>query len=257
MNTSPPPPPAGSPCAAGSPASSTTGKLDPLTGWALQRRFWTDTWRDHKVQLGLLALAFVGLITLVGFTSALHFPGLRDSTGQAAPAPGNWPDWLQRVQAVFGLLTLGVALLVWHGEVREDWLQSLPKLLSVYFFYDKTPVFVCRQAWLGHEGDIRAMGQSIGQQINNGRLDFVPYLDVAPPLLVIDGARKVSHHYRVKFRLVEVPTVARLNPADGKTVGTAFLWHGEADDKAKAIAPTELLAQPDVAAWLGTPRPPG
>jgi len=209
--------------------------------------------RQQWVQIVLLGMAVACSLAAVLTVGALRFPGL---AGGTPPAPGDWPDWAQRLQVFFGLFTLLVAFFVWYGEMREDWEENLPKLLSVYFFHGNVPVFVCRQAWLAHAGDIRAMGQSIGQQINNGRLDFVPYLHELPPQLVLDASGQPRKHYRVKFRLVEVPGVARRSPPDTKTVGTAFFWHGEADDKATPIAPEELLTQPDVAEWLLPEAPP-
>ncbi|MCP5517938.1 MAG: hypothetical protein H7A45_11860 [Verrucomicrobiales bacterium] len=54
----------------------------------------------------------------------------------------------------------------------------------------------------------------------------------------------------MKFRFVEVPKVARATPSDAATIGTAFVWHGKAQDKASPIDPVELLRDSDVAEWL-------
>ncbi len=239
---------------AAKPASSAALPLRPMNVWA---RFWRVAAYialQQWARIILLGLAIACSLVAVLAVDALRFPGL---SGGTPPEPGDWPDWVQRLQVFFGVFTLLIAVFVWYGEVREDWEDSLPKLLSVYFFHGNVPVFVCRQAWLAHEGDIRAMGQSIGQQMNNGvRLDFVPYLHELPPQLVLDSTGHARKHCRVKFRLVEVPAVARRSPADPKTVGTAFFWHGEAEDKATPVAPEELLTQPDVAEWLLPQSPP-
>lgn len=200
--------------------------------------------RHHWLQILIIA---VGLCFYIGLrlAAASHTTNL-----EAKHYPAAFTDWFDLFSDALNGLTFLVALFVWFGEVREDWEASLPKLLSVFFFYGQKPVFVCRHAWLSHEGDIRAMGQSIGQQMNNGRLDFVPFLQELPPQLVLDAAGAARKHFRVKFRLVEVPPVVRSMPADTKTVGTAFIWHGEAEDKATPIDPAQLLAQPDVAEWL-------
>jgi hypothetical protein len=95
-------------------------------------------------------------------------------------------DWWGKVSSLLTVAALGVALLVWHGEVRENWEQSLPKLLTAIFVFQEkdghaTPVMACVDASLTGESDIRAMGQQIGLQLNGLSLGITPSIEVIEP----------------------------------------------------------------------------
>ena len=254
--------------------------IKPLSDSGRRRLLWAFTRCTRRTQLwifmlGLPALVFLCVALKVIANTRLprppSVPGLSQSVGQGmvpagtngipatAPAPASgtsvnpmadfWNDWLQ---PIIGLFTLLVAIFVWSSELREEWEDNLPKLLSVYFFYQDSPVLVCRYAYLSAEGDIRPMAQQVGLQMTSVKpLKFVPFIEQKPPDLMQDIHRKAYKHYRVRFNLTEMP--------DGLPVGTT----SGAIDKGKlwtitgaSSTPTlldvkDLLEEPDVKAWLG------
>lgn len=90
-------------------------------------------------------------------------------------------DWWSWMEPLTGLTTLAVAVLVWFGELKQDWYNSLPKRLTVKFVYKFSKgyriVLHCANAYLPGEGDIRAWGQQLGQQMADGEyLKFQHYI---------------------------------------------------------------------------------
>ncbi|MDZ4778776.1 MAG: hypothetical protein SGJ19_00820 [Planctomycetia bacterium] len=118
-----------------------------------------------------------------------------------------WLAWWQWMDAVFGVATLAVALIVWWGELTENWEHNLPKRLRVVFLFDNQPVLVCEDAPLITETDIRAMAQQIGKQMNdNKELSLRPFFE--PLLPIIDRQSKTGpvRRYEIRMTLKELPT---------------------------------------------------
>lgn len=120
--------------------------------------------------------------------------------------------WNEDIDQVVSLATLMVALFVWYGEISEEWKNSLPKRLTVYFEYikqDGTSIVVmkCLQAHLSDIGDIRALGQQIGRQMcDNKDFDFrAPFVkqDEGEPLYNTETGHFL--HYNVTFTLTKLP----------------------------------------------------
>ena len=107
-----------------------------------------------------------------------------------------------------GIATLLVAILVWYGEMCSNWEASLPKKMSVFFFYAGRPVIVCRYVWLADASDLRAWGQQVAKQAayNIQQLGFGPDVKAADPVLEIEPNGDMFRHYSVCFQLTEYPS---------------------------------------------------
>jgi len=119
----------------------------------------------------------------------------------------SWWNW---VEPFLTLLTLGVALLVWYQQIREEWEEDhLPKRFTAHFYYrgndaQGVEVMRCEKARSTAEGDIRALAQQIGLQMAKlQQLRFVaPEVEVSEPVLEKKGKYV---HYTIKFMLTEWP----------------------------------------------------
>lgn len=112
------------------------------------------------------------LVVCVFVLSIMVISGLDLARG-AAPFVRFNDWWARGFEPLFGALTLLVAIAVWFGELRQDWIASLPKRLDVLFLYEGSPLMVCEHADLSSEADIRPLGQQIGLQLaGEQRLNF-------------------------------------------------------------------------------------
>jgi hypothetical protein len=119
------------------------------------------------------------------------------------------PDciWWEWVEPVTGMTTLVVAIFVWINELTQDWENSLPKRLTVNFFYKGEKKMACERAYLAGEGDIRAWGQQLGGQMSGN-----PQLRFEPSIVQTIGKRDYDEVtgeriklYTVDFNLTEFP----------------------------------------------------
>ena len=108
---------------------------------------------------------------------------------------------------VVGFATLAVSLLVWFGDQRTRWEQSLPKLLTVVYLYDGRPAMKCVHATLLGEADVRAMSQQMGAQITGVRhLAISPVFELkSTEIIQQESAPKMAVLYTVHMTLTEVP----------------------------------------------------
>ncbi len=115
-------------------------------------------------------------------------------------------DWWQGVEAIIGIATLAVAVLLWVGETTENWESSLPKRLKAVYLFEGQPVMVCEDSCLAAETDIRAMAQQMGAQINGGRnLELSPVFDIVSPRTeTLPGAGTVRR-YEIRMSLSRLP----------------------------------------------------
>ena len=109
--------------------------------------------------------------------------------------------WWEAMTEIVSLATLGVALLVWIAEFGENWEQNLPKRLDVIYLHKGKPAFVCENATILSESDLRAMAQQMGAQIIGER-----FLQLYPK--ISEGRITISYmvdryykHYIVKIYL--------------------------------------------------------
>jgi len=165
--------------------------------------------KNHLIQIFIISAALILLLTGISSWDVL-LPPLHFQNGTAAPAvrPTNWGDWLMRVQSFFGLATLLVALFLWHRSIREEWESHLPKLMSVFFFYQGRPAIVCRYVWLAGEEDLRAWGQQVAAQAadTERRLEFSPEIRTKAHRLIFDLRNgMISNHYEICFSLSNLP----------------------------------------------------
>jgi hypothetical protein len=91
--------------------------------------------------------------------------------------------WNGRLDPFSGTLTFILAFVIYIQNTINQWEDDLPKKLTVHFKYNDKYVLTCHEAYLAAEGDIRAWGQQIGQQMTSGTyLNFFPYLDNKKPV---------------------------------------------------------------------------
>ncbi|MBI4664148.1 MAG: hypothetical protein HY735_35580 [Verrucomicrobia bacterium] len=159
--------------------------------------------RSQSVPLAVLLVGAVALLLVIR------------TLGMAAI--GTVWQWLD---AILGILTLGVATAVWFGEAREDWEETLPRRLKAVYLLAGQPVFICEGATLLAEGDLRALAQQLGRQMNGGRdLFFSLQFDPRPPCIQ-NGTSGPERLYEVHIRLTKTPeTLVELGRKHGEPTG--------------------------------------
>lgn len=140
------------------------------------------------------------------FSSLWYSPIFFENDNPASSkSPTTWIGWLLNAQSLLGVGTLLVAFFVWYGEIREDWENTLPKRMSVFFLHKGLPVIVCRNVWLAGEGDLRAWGQQVAaQSVGEHILHFYPNVKAQDPALAIWVDGKICKHYSVCFDLKDM-----------------------------------------------------
>lgn len=113
------------------------------------------------------------VVFLVGFC-LLFFPRFSNYLG----LPDIWQNW---GEVCLALVTVSVAVFIWYNEKKQDWENSLPKKLDVSFVHESKDFYRVKNAPLASENDVRQWGQSIGQQMNDGKpLSFTGFYTEAP-----------------------------------------------------------------------------
>ena len=151
--------------------------------------------KNHRLPIILTGL-FIAWIFIDWLTDWQHLSSLKNR-------------WNTDIDQIVSLATLMIALFVWYGEIAEDWKNSLPKRLTVRFeTEDGSLVMLCIKVHLSDVADIRALGQQIGQQINDGqqlafRAPLVKWKN--PEAIPYDLEIGYFLHYEVTFTLTERP----------------------------------------------------
>ena len=114
----------------------------------------------------------VSMLLLLGLVAVNFCMG-----GRLLTASDSW--WNIYLNPIVGLGTLFTAIAVWWGETSQDWRESLPKRLTVEFYYQKRLYMRCEHARLSGESDIRAFGQQIGLQMAAEKHDSTQTTDPA------------------------------------------------------------------------------
>lgn len=147
--------------------------------------------------------------------------------------------WQAYLDSPVSFMTLFVAVLVWYGEVREQYLHNLPKRMTVSFVYQGKEIMRCNHALLSHEGDMRALAQQIGRQMAGNLLDLRPMLHDWAKSIETDENEKRYMHYMVTIELWNLlPMLEQL-----KENGRMLLWDPPHTDHPKPIELSELQAQ--------------
>ncbi len=147
------------------------------------------TKRDTQAQLGLAA-AFVVAFAILA-SGRLSLP---------QSVTNMWQAWIELGLAA---VTVIVAVFIWYNEKRQDWENDLPKRLYVSFCLGDTVFYRIENAPLVADGDVRAWGQQLGQQMNdNQRLSFRE-LAISTPRLARDSKGAITL-YELTIRLQEV-----------------------------------------------------
>jgi len=142
-----------------------------------------------------------------------------------ARVEGVWTETLKEIRGndtgtIFNLVTLLFIMALWLANIIKGWKESLPKYLSVKFYYvDENKKSRIYEGDLGSEGyvfltseaDIRSLAQQIGKQNNptkrlnkNLELDSTGYL-INKSLLfdAVEEKWRAFWHYDVEVRLSE------------------------------------------------------
>jgi len=171
----------------------------------------------------------------------------------SADAPEGIIEWLLNAQTILGMGTLLVALFVWIGEIEKDWEESLPKRLSVFFFWMGKPLIVCRYVWLAGKDEIRIWGQQVavqaqevmpGEKPQDSFLHFEPDMQTRSPELLIAPRGGVWKHYSICFKLTDLNTSLR------RTKEYCRYQNVAGTDKAAGNFPLDLVESiPEVSRW--------
>jgi len=172
----------------------------------MQQSFWNHLMMAQRWPLVVSALL---ILALAGAVRGWH--GI-DAIGDV---------WADKFDPLISLATLLVAVLVWWGEARQDWIASLPCKLTAVFVHNQRTLMICELADLASEADIRAMGQQLGRTMNGGQ-----DLKLALPAFRKSGGMpevgengEIYRHYTIRFQLLEAPAIAAtLAP------GEAWVW---------------------------------
>jgi hypothetical protein len=106
----------------------------------------------------------IGIVILVAAFAINRFVKSGD------PFADQWGLWLE---AVITFSIVGMTILIWYNEQRQDWENSLPKKLNIAYMLGKEKVY-CRvlNAPLASESDIRTWATSIAGTILNKKVFF-------------------------------------------------------------------------------------
>ena len=203
---------------------------------------WRHALRAQPLQL---TGAVFGILVVAG--AVLFVPGFRPPS-EAVAAPSDWLDWYEKTQTLLGLATLLVAGFVWFGELREDWTEQLPRLLTFAYFHDNLPAIVCWHAYLPGESDIRALSQQLGgRQMAREEIQMRPVVEALPTELLTDG-RRVYLHHRVRLELTTLPkSLAAPNSPHPRP--TALVWRPRREPSPPGVS--DVISATDVMTELG------
>lgn len=170
-------------------STSAYSPLPPISGW--KKTLSLCKYAREKRAGHILIVFCVVLLTLLIVRPIFIAP---------MSANTDWWDW---AEPIIGCLTLGTAFSVWLGELRQDWENNLPKRLNIYFHYNGNNRLVCTGLRVAAEGDIRALAQQVGKQMNgNILLDFDPFITQEKDRIIIQQG-KIFKEYTLRFELLE------------------------------------------------------
>ncbi len=214
------------------------------------------TLQFHCIQIAVMLLAIVILLDLAlkwdvlrppvhqNIISVLLSPiNLQNAAPLQSESPTNWVDWWIRIQSLLGFGTLLVATFVWYGEIHKEWMNALPKRMSVFFIHKRRPAIVCRHIWLAGEGDLRAWGQQVAAQAACVRfLNFYPNLKAQAPGLAVEPDGKICRHYVVCFELTDDNSFLAEDPVkcfyQNMAAGSNTVFSVPLEELQKAVSPS-------------------
>jgi hypothetical protein len=197
-------------------------------------------YKNHSTQIIIMTTALLLLVIGI-FKWDVLFPPInfQNTTSMPSASPSNWADWWMRIQSFLGVGTLFVALFVWYSGIREDWENSLPKRMSVFFFHLGRPVIICRYVWLQGADDLRAWGQQVAAQAayNERYLEFSPEIRTNDPSLIVEMKDDmICKHYTICFQLKNLP------PSLKEDSSTCRYQNFEAIDNSVHSIPSDTVA---------------
>lgn len=165
--------------------------------------------KQQRFVIGLVVLIVAGLV--IDFVTGFAY-----STGPKK-------TYIDQFEPFVNFATLIVACAVWFGETHENWLNVIPKKLTVIFEFDGKPVMICNRADLSGEADIRALAQQIGRQMARGEdLKFkAPLVRQSGGQVANEGGTGYVRDYKVVVTLNQMPK-AQFEPP--------LVWNSPFDD---------------------------
>ncbi len=136
-----------------------------------------------KNWIWLLILMFIFLLSLYQYNCNTEFKSYFD----------------KKINSPISIATFIVAIILGYQNWRREWEEKLPKKLTVHFKYDNQYVYTCYNAEIPEKTDIRAWAQQIGNQMNGGYLEFYPFIN-SDPSIIIDNEYK---YYKLTFYLIK------------------------------------------------------
>ncbi len=187
--------------------------LKPLNRRGRWWRTWGYIFRRHGIQIFIFIPFMAILLYITRAWEELSFPWQLLNATAALPvaAPTSLVDYIGRWQTYLAVGTLLVAISIWYGRIRDEWENTRPKRMSVFFFMDDKPHVVIRYVWLADAGDMRAWGQQVARQAVHGQqLDFSPDIEARTSLEKWTNGDPFMH-YAVCFKLTGLNDYLRKN----------------------------------------------
>jgi hypothetical protein len=111
--------------------------------------------------------------------------------------------WLE---AIAGFGTLVFAIFLWFNNLKQWWINELPKRITVYYRYEGRIVMSCKDSVLTNESDARTWALQIGQQMSGcQRLKFSPFFNFEDRGVQTNND-KSYRTYIFTYYLTEIPT---------------------------------------------------
>lgn len=85
--------------------------------------------------------------------------------------------WAKSLDPILGLGTFVLAIIIWFNVVRKEYIQNLPKRLSILYKYEGHPILYYHKAFLSSDKDIRPWAQQLARQANGQNLQFTPFFN--------------------------------------------------------------------------------
>lgn len=131
-------------------------------------------WEQRKPSLIALAVSIAGV---GGLGLYRGWPFSLANLGFGADGPVNFWEW---AQVAITIATFFVGVVIWYGEVRAEWIASLPKRLTVDYQVEGKTIMYAQHIPLSGASEIRAWAQQLGAQMAGGQLAIRPYFTITP-----------------------------------------------------------------------------
>jgi hypothetical protein len=121
-------------------------------------------------------------------------------------------QYWDQFSTIVNIGTLVAACVIAWVQLKQEWMDSLPKRLTLLCAHNGYLVLICREAYLAGKDDIRAWGQQIGQQMNEGKRLALndPFIKQREFPISWDQARGTHYKpYAILIQLDAIPETAK------------------------------------------------